>query len=208
MQALRSRGFLLVLSSPSGGGKSSLARKLIEEEEGLVLSVSTTTRPVRPGEVHGKDYFFISNKEYNAMVHGDEFLEHAEVFGNYYGTSRQFVEKHVSRAEDIVFDVDWQGAKSLKKQMPEEVVTIHILPPSTEELRRRLSSRGQDSQEVIESRMQQAASEASHYSEYDYVVINEDFDNALDNIRSILKAERVRRIRQQKLDEFVKGMIR
>jgi guanylate kinase len=197
---------MLVLSSPSGAGKSSLARKLIAGTENIVLSTSVTTRPIRPGEIDGQDYYFVDKEKFELMVRDGKFLEWASVFDNLYGTPKDKVEESLNKVQDMVFDIDWQGARSLKQRMPEDVVSIYILPPSMEELRNRLVNRSQDSIEVIEARMQKAYQEAAHYTEYDYVIINDDFDNSLLKLKSILNAEHLKRHRQLNLDRFVKGL--
>jgi guanylate kinase len=203
---LRSKGIMLVLSSPSGAGKSSLARKLIDSSENIVLSISVTTRPIRPGEIDGKDYYFVDKDSFENRVREGRFLEWASVFGNLYGTPKDKVEESLNKVQDMVFDIDWQGARSLKQRMPDDVVSIYILPPSMEELRNRLVNRSQDSIEIIESRMQKAYQEASHYIEYDYVIINDNFDESLYKLKSILNAEHLKRHRQINLDRFVKGL--
>ena len=190
------RGALLVLSSPSGAGKSSLARALLASDAELKLSVSATTRPIRPGEAEGRDYFFMTRAEFLKKVETGEMLEWAEVFGNLYGTPRAPVETWMDQGLDVLFDIDWQGARQLREAAPESVVDVFILPPSLEELERRLVSRGQDSAEVVRSRMAKAEAEMSHWSEYSYLVLNEDFDGALRKLAAILLAERLKRVRQ------------
>ncbi|MDF2966215.1 MAG: guanylate kinase [Rickettsiaceae bacterium] len=204
--SLRSKGIMLVLSSPSGAGKSSLARKLVSTSENIVLSTSVTTRPIRPGEVEGQDYYFVTKEKFESMVREGKFLEWATVFDNLYGTPKDKVEESLNKVQDMVFDIDWQGARTLKQRMPDDIVSIYILPPSMEELRNRLVNRSQDSIEVIESRMQKAYLEASHYTEYDYVIINDNFDESLLKLKSILNAEHLKRHRQINLDRFVKGL--
>ncbi|WP_205439090.1 guanylate kinase [Edwardsiella tarda] len=192
------QGTLYIVSAPSGAGKSSLIQALLKTQPAYDsrVSVSHTTRASRPGEQHGEHYYFVSVDEFQAMIARDDFLEHAEVFGNYYGTSRQAIEKVLAQGIDVFLDIDWQGARQVCNKMP-QARSIFILPPSREELARRLHGRGQDSDEVIAGRMAKAVSEMSHYSEYDYLIINDDFDVALQDLRTIIRAERLRRERQQ-----------
>lgn len=204
---LRSKGIMLILSSPSGAGKSSLARKLVRSLQNINLSVSVTTRAMRPGEVHGKDYYFVEKVVFENMVQEGKLLEWAAVFDNLYGTPKDKVEESLSAVQDMVFDIDWQGARSLKQSMPEDIVSIYILPPSMEILRNRLINRSQDSIQVIEHRMQKAYLEASHYTEYDYVIINDEFEDSLYKIKAILNAEHLKRHRQLNLDKFVKDLL-
>jgi guanylate kinase len=205
---LTRRGLMLVLSSPSGAGKTTLSRKLLEREKdnALVMSISVTTRKPRPGEVHGKDYFFVAPEEYQRMSAGNEFLEHAQVFEYRYGTPKQFVQDHLKRGTDVLFDIDWQGTRQLCEKARGEVVSIFILPPSVAELERRLKSRAQDSDEVVKKRMAKAMNEISHWGEYDYVLVNQDLDATLDKIDTILRAERLKRPRQLGLSEFIKKL--
>jgi len=198
------RGLMLVLSSPSGAGKSTIASRLLALEEELVMSVSCTTRPRRPGEADGADYHFIDLEKFNVMVEDGELLEHAKVFGNYYGTPRAQVYELIEGGNDVLFDIDWQGTQNLKAVARAEVVSVFILPPSTSELERRLEKRAQDPADVIAGRMAKASEEISHWAEYDYVVVNDDLETALSNVRSILHAERLRRERQPGLPDFVK----
>lgn len=204
-------GLMLVLSSPSGAGKTTLARKLIEQEtqnaQKIRMSVSVTTRPMRPGEVEGKDYFFVDAARFTHMIAQDELLEHAQVFDNFYGTPASFVKECLSAGVDVLFDVDWQGNQALTRSSRENLVSVFILPPSMEELERRLKSRAQDSSEIVARRMQKASAEISHWQEYDYVVINHDIESTLANITSILTAERLKRSRQTTLPAFVSGLI-
>jgi guanylate kinase len=203
---IQRRGIMLVLSSPSGAGKSTIARALLEREEKLKLSVSLTTRPPRPGEVDGKDYFFVTEEEYQARVESGDLLEHAEVFGNFYGTPRSLVEKHLAVGEDVLFDIDWQGTQQLRESARDDLVSIFILPPSIEELESRLTGRGQDSDEVVRQRMAKAADEMSHWPEYDYVIVNDVVEESISNVQSILKAERLKRVRRLGLVDFVNSM--
>ena len=194
---------MLVLSSPSGAGKTTISRALLKEDDNLVMSVSATTRPRRPGEQDGKDYFFVEPVDFNLMINRDELLEHAKVFSHYYGTPRGPVEDALSEGQDILFDIDWQGTQQLAHKARTDLVSVFILPPSTEALEKRLKTRAQDPAEVIDQRMSKAAEEISHWSEYDYVVINDDLDRCLAEVKAILTAERVRRTRRTGLIQFV-----
>ncbi|MCW8862841.1 MAG: guanylate kinase [Rhodospirillales bacterium] len=194
---------MLIMSSPSGAGKSTISRALLDCEAELTMSVSATTRPPRPGEVDGRDYYFISVDDYHRMVANGEFLEHAKVFDNYYGTPRKPVEDALSQGRDVLFDVDWQGTQQIAENAEKDLVRVFILPPSVKELERRLYNRAQDSEEVVKKRMAKAASEMSHYFEYDYIVINVDVAESVANVRSILHAERLKRERQIGLHDFV-----
>jgi guanylate kinase len=206
LRALSRRGLALVLSSPSGAGKSSIARGLLAAEPELDLSVSVTTRPMRPGEVDGKDYRFIDQAAYDDLVSAGALLEHATVFGNSYGTPRAPVEAALAAGRDVLFDIDWQGTQQVAAKMRDDLVTVFILPPTADELRRRLTTRAADSPEVIAARMAKASSEMSHFPEYDYVVVNRDLDTSIAQVRAILTAERLRRVRQTGLFEFVHGL--
>ena len=202
------RGLMLVLSSPSGAGKTTLSRRLLEAEgEHVAMSVSTTTRPPRPGEVEGRDYHFIDEATFARLAREGAFLEHATVFGNAYGTPAAPVEAALARGQDVLFDIDWQGTQQLAQKIPKDLVRVFILPPSTTELERRLCARGQDSAEVVAGRMARAAEEISHWAEYDYVIVNDDLEAALEKIRAILSAERLKRDRQTGLFEFVRGLL-
>jgi len=203
---LRRRGLMLVLSSPSGAGKTTITRRILAAEPEMEISVSVTTRPQRPGEEDGVHYHFISQDRFDAMVDQGELLEYARVFGKSYGTPRSPVEAVLSAGRDVVCDVDWQGTQQLKQRIREDLVSIFILPPSTTELERRLHTRAQDSDEVIRARMAKAADEISHWPEYDYVVINDDLDRATDEVRAILVAERLKRERQIDLPDFVRSL--
>ncbi len=200
------RGLMLVLSSPSGAGKTSICRKLLQQDTGLVLSVSATTRKKRPGEVEGKDYQFLSIQEFESRIKKSEFLEYAKVFGNYYGTPVQLVERNLKSGVDVLFDIDWQGTQQLKARAGQDLVSVFILPPSIKELEKRLFKRAQDTSEVVASRMSKSASEMSHYPEYDYVIINHDLDKSVQQVQSILCSERSRRERQIGLVDFVKHL--
>ena len=200
------RGLMLVLSSPSGAGKTSICKKLLQQDTGLVLSVSATTRKRRPGEVEGKDYQFLSIQEFESRINKSQFLEYAKVFGNYYGTPDQLVERTLKSGVDVLFDIDWQGTQQLKARARQDLVSVFILPPSIKELEKRLFKRAQDTSEVVANRMSKSASEMSHYPEYDYVVINHDLDKSVQQVQSILCAERARRERQIGLVEFVKHL--
>ena len=198
------RGLMLVLSSPSGAGKTSICKKLLQQDTGLVLSVSATTRKRRPGEVEGKDYQFLSIQEFESRINKSQFLEYAKVFGNYYGTPAQLVEGTLKSGVDVLFDIDWQGTQQLKARARQDLVSVFILPPSIKELEKRLFKRAQDTSEVVANRMSKSASEMSHYPEYDYVIINHDLDKSVQQVQSILCAERSRRERQIGLVDFVK----
>jgi guanylate kinase len=200
------RGLMLVLSSPSGAGKTTISRALLAGDPNLSMSVSVTTRAPRPGEVEGKDYYFVTVPEYDRMVRDGEFLEHAKVFDNFYGTPRSHVHKVLSAGNDILFDIDWQGTQKLTAGTREDVVTIFVLPPSHDELERRLRARAQDSDEIVRGRMARASDEMSHFAEYDYVVVNNDIEKSIAEVRSILAAERLRRTRQPGLVNFVNSL--
>jgi len=200
------RGLMLVLSSPSGAGKTTISRELLKREPGLVMSVSATTRRPRPGEVDGRDYFFKSAAEFAAMVKKGEFLEHARVFDNFYGTPRAPVDAALGAGKDVLFDVDWQGTQKLKESARADLASVFILPPSLAELEQRLRARAQDPPEVVQSRMSRAASEMSHWAEYDYIIVNVDVESSIARVQAILAAERLRRDRQSGLAEFVEEM--
>jgi guanylate kinase len=200
------RGLMFVLSSPSGAGKTTLSRLLIDRMTGLRMSVSATTRSMRPGEVDGRDYLFVDKPRFDAMVKGDELLEWATVFDNSYGTPRAPVEAALSAGQDVLFDIDWQGTQQLREKARADVVSVFILPPSAGDLEKRLHSRAQDSDEVIRKRMSRASHEMSHWAEYDYIVINHNVDDAFAEVQSILKAERLKRERRTGLVNFVRGL--
>ncbi len=201
------RGLMLVLSSPSGAGKTSISRALLDDDDGLWMSVSVTTRPKRPGEVDGKDYIFVDKPAFDAMVQNDAFLEHAKVFDNAYGTPRGPVERALEDGRDILFDIDWQGAQQVVEKMRGDVVKVFVLPPSTAELRRRLTARAQDSEDVVIARMAKAADEMTHWAEYDYVIVNDDLDRSVASVRAVLAAERLRRDRRTGLNRFVETLL-
>ncbi|MCA1360288.1 guanylate kinase [Bradyrhizobium sp. IC3069] len=200
------RGLMFVLSSPSGAGKTTLSRMLIDRMPGLKMSVSATTRAMRPGEVNGKDYTFVDKATFDAMVKADELLEWATVFDNSYGTPRGPVDAALSAGQDVLFDIDWQGTQQLKQKARADVVSVFILPPSAADLEKRLHSRAQDSDEVIRKRMSRASDEMSHWAEYDYIVINHAVDEAFAEVQSILKAERLKRERRIGLVGFVRSL--
>jgi guanylate kinase len=197
---------MFVLSSPSGAGKTTLSRLLIERMPGLKMSVSATTRPMRPGETDGSDYLFVDKARFEEMVKRHELLEWATVFDNRYGTPRAPVEAALAAGRDVLFDIDWQGTQQLREKARADVVSVFILPPSATDLEKRLNSRAQDSQEVIRSRMSRASHEMSHWAEYDYIVINRDIDEAFAEVQSILKAERLKRERRVGLTAFVREL--
>ena len=198
---------MLVLSSPSGAGKTTLSRRLLEEDKETLLSISMTTRAPRPGEVNGKDYIFVTKDEFNQRIENDEFLEYANVFGNFYGTLKNDVDKILANGEDILFDIDWQGTQQILQKKSSDVVSIFILPPSINALRDRLISRGQDTVEQIEERMKTAHGELSHWPEYTYILVNKDFEDTLAEIKSILQAERKKKTRQPNLVNLVKDLM-
>jgi guanylate kinase len=200
------RGVLFVLSSPSGAGKSTIARKLLASDDNLEMSVSVTTRPIRPGEVDGQDYHFTDLESFRARVADGDFIEWAHVFGHRYGTPHGQVEKALSEGRDVLFDIDWQGAQQLFQQAGGDVVRVFIFPPSLTELERRLRARATDSDEVITARMDRAATEISHWDGYEYVLVNEDVELCFEQVRTILNAERLKRSRQTNLIGFVRSM--
>ncbi len=201
--AIFRRGMMLVLSSPSGAGKTTLSRLLLERESGLQLSVSVTTRPPRPGEVDGVDYHFVSQERFDALRDAGDLLEYATVFGNCYGTPREPVETALGEGRDVLFDIDWQGTRQLVARAPDDVVSVFILPPSRRALEERLNGRGGDAPEIVARRMAGATNEMRHWDEYRYVVINDDLERALADIRAILRAERLVRSRNPGLSRFV-----
>ncbi|ASY62254.1 MULTISPECIES: guanylate kinase [Sinorhizobium/Ensifer group] len=201
------RGLMLVISSPSGAGKSTIARNLLEADPELSISVSVTTRARRPSEIEGRHYFFKSVREFEALKATDSLLEWAEVHGNYYGTPRDAVETAMAEGRDMLFDIDWQGAQQLQEKMAGDVVSIFILPPTMAELQSRLHRRAEDTEEVIATRLANSRAEIEHWREYDYIVVNDDLDRAFSAVRSIIEAERLRRDRRPGLFEFVNGLL-
>jgi guanylate kinase len=197
---------MMVLSSPSGAGKTTISRRLLASDNGISLSVSVTTRPPRPNEVDGRDYRFIDATEFNLMVNREQLLEHAKVFGNYYGTPRLPVENTLADGRDVLFDIDWQGTQQLTEKARDDLVSVFILPPSWHEFERRLFSRAQDEPSEINRRMAKASDEMSHWAEYDYVIINRDLEESVTAVRAILQSERLKRRRQVGLAEFVNGL--
>ena len=199
---IKRKGLMFVLSSPSGAGKTSLSRKLLELDKELFLSISYTTRPPRPGEIDGEDYFFVNNDDFADMQEQNEFLEYAKVFDYYYGNPKKPVKNILDKGRDILFDIDWQGTQQLMNNSKDDLVKVFVLPPSIEELERRLKERKQDKDEIIQKRMSRASDEMSHYAEYDYILVNDNFDETVEEIISILNAERLknhRQIRTQKI---------
>jgi guanylate kinase len=203
---IKRRGLMLVLSSPSGAGKTTLSRLLLADDPNITMSVSATTRKPRPGEEEGVDYYFLSTEDFGLKVNRGEFLEHAKVFDNYYGTPRGPVEEALSDGRDVLFDIDWQGTQQLMESAEDDLVRVFILPPSGQELEMRLKKRAQDPPEVVASRMAKASDEISHYTDYDYIIVNEDVDMSLTRLKSILTAERLKRKRQVGLSNFVRGL--
>ncbi|MDK1489061.1 guanylate kinase [Sinorhizobium sp. 7-81] len=201
------RGLMLVISSPSGAGKSTIARNLLEADPELSISVSVTTRARRPSEIEGRHYFFKSIREFEALRATDSLLEWAEVHGNFYGTPRDPVEAAMAEGRDMLFDIDWQGAQQLQEKMGGDVVSIFILPPSMAELQSRLHRRAEDSEEVIATRLANSRAEIEHWREYDYIVVNDDLDRAFSAVQAIVEAERLRRDRRPGLFEFVNGLL-
>ncbi|MEO0690674.1 MAG: guanylate kinase [Pseudomonadota bacterium] len=204
---LHRRGLLFILSSPSGAGKTTLSRMLLDADPEIKLSISATTRAPRPGEIDGVHYHFVSDARFDVMVEEDEFYEWAEVFGYRYGTPKGVIRDGLKNGQDYLFDIDWQGTQQLKQKDDQDVVTVFVLPPSLVELRRRLEARAQDTTQVIDARMERARAEISHWAEYDYVVINDNVDNCFDRVREVLEAERMRRTRQTGLIPFVRELM-
>jgi guanylate kinase len=202
------RGLMLVLSSPSGAGKSTLSRRLLQSDPNIAMSVSATTRPKRPNEIEGKDYYFVTPERFEAMVRDNAFLEHATVFGNRYGTPKMAVEALLAEGRDVLFDIDWQGAQQLSQKARDDLVRVFILPPSRAELERRLRARAEDSPEVVARRMAEANNEISRWSEYDYVIVNDDVQKAQAQLEAIVAAERLSRQRQTGLVDFVRHLTR
>ena len=205
-KSIARRGLMLVLSSPSGAGKTTLSRMLLTSERGIDLSISVTTRAKRRGEVSGRHYHFIDRKKFDQLVRDGDLLEYAEVFGNGYGTPRKPVEKALKQGRDVLFDIDWQGTQQLRERSRDDLVSVFLLPPSSGELSRRLHTRALDDKKVIRARMAKSGDEMSHWPEYDYVVVNRDLDRAFGDVRAILHAERLKRERQTGLSAFVRGL--
>ncbi|WP_036253342.1 guanylate kinase [Methylobacter sp. BBA5.1] len=200
-------GKLYIIAAPSGAGKTSLVKQLVADLDSLTVSISHTTRPMRPGEAHGRDYYFVSIADFQAMLEQQAFLEHARVFDNFYGTARQTVQENLSQGLDVILEIDWQGAQQIKQLLPDSQ-SIFILPPSTAVLQQRLRNRGQDDEQIIARRMRDAVAEMSHYHEFDYLVVNDDFEQALAALKSILIANRLTRQRQQhKLAPLLKALL-
>jgi len=206
MIEIQRRGLLLVMSSPSGAGKTTLSKRLLASDGNITMSVSVTTRNPRPGEVDGKDYHFISHEEFGRLRDRNDLLEYAEVFGNFYGTPKRPVTEALQGGRDVLFDIDWQGTQQMAQAMEDDLVRIFILPPSAEELRLRLINRAQDSASTVAKRMAKAADEISHWPEYDYVIVNENIDTAARQLDSILTAERLKRRRRTGLTQFVRDL--
>lgn len=200
------RGLMLVLSSPSGAGKTTLSRLLLAKDRSVELSISVTTRPRRPGETDGKHYHFIDAARFDSMVKNGELLEWAEVFGNRYGTPRALVERTLAEGRDVLFDLDWQGTQQLREKVPTDLVSVFVLPPTVQSLAKRLETRAQDSNTVIRGRMAKASDEMSHWAEYDYVIVNNDLNTAFADLNAILAAERLKRERQTGLSDFVRSL--
>jgi guanylate kinase len=204
--AIQRRGLMLVLSSPSGAGKTTLSRQLLDNDKQIQLSVSCTTRQKRRGERDGVDYRFVDTATFRGMIERKQFLEYAEVFGNYYGTPNAPVDEALATGRDVLFDIDWQGTQQLRDKGRADLVTVFILPPSTRDLEKRLLTRAQDTKETVAQRMAKAADEMSHWAEYDYVIVNRDLDHAFAEVRAILAAERLKRVRQTGLSDFVRSI--
>jgi len=205
--SLLRRGLMFVLSSPSGAGKTTIAHRLLQEDMEIAMSISVTTRPIRPGETDGLDYSFTDRAEFKAMIERDEFLEWAEVFGHLYGTPKAQIRAGLKEGQDFLFDIDWQGTQQLYQRMETDVVRVFLLPPSIAALEQRLRSRGTDSEEVIRSRMDRARDEIGHWDGYDYVVVNEDVESCFQQVHGILRAERLRRARQTGLVDFTRSLM-
>jgi len=201
------RGLCFVLSSPSGAGKTTISRIILEKNKDIAMSISYTTRAPRPLEKDGEDYFFTSKESFRKMVDNDEFLEYAEVFGHFYGTPRKFVEEQLKSGKDVLFDIDWQGTQQLTEKMGEDIVSVFILPPSMAELQKRLEQRAQDAEDVVQKRMKKASREISHWNEYDYVIVNNELEIATETVQRILEAERLKRYRQPYLENFVQDLL-
>jgi guanylate kinase len=204
---IRRRGIMLVLSSPSGAGKTTLTRNLLEQEENVSLSISVTTRERRPSEIEGVHYFFLSKRRFENMRDSGELLEWAEVHGNFYGTPREPVEKALAEGRDVLFDIDWQGTRQLLEKMRDDVVTVFVLPPTAEELKARLERRAEDSKVIIAQRLQNAFEEIAHWREYNYILVNRDLDKSFARLRAILTAERLKRVKMLDLENFVEAIL-
>ena len=205
--SLSEKGILVILSSPSGAGKTSIARALVEGNENFLFSVSATTRKSRPGELNGREYHFLTVDEFRQKINDGQFLEHAKVFGNLYGTPLQTVRDSISQGKDLIFDVDWQGGKQIRNSsLSKFVISIFILPPSIKELHERLMKRAQDSSDIVKDRMRKSIDEIMHWKEYDYVIVNRDFDKTLNEVKSIIVSEKLRRFRNNKLEKFVETL--
>ncbi len=205
--SLSKKGVLVILSSPSGAGKTSIARALVEENKNFLFSVSATTRKSRPGEVNGREYHFLTVNEFRERINDGQFLEHAKVFGNLYGTPLEPVMESINYGKDLIFDVDWQGGKQIRSSsLSKFVISIFILPPSIKALQERLMKRAQDSSETVKDRMTKSIGEIMHWKEYDYVIVNNDFEQTLDEVKSIITSEKLRRVRNSQLEEFVKTL--
>ena len=203
MQSNQRKGLMLVLSSPSGAGKTSICKKILETEKNLVMSISYTTRPKRKSEEDGKDYFFVKKKKFDELQEKNFFVESALVFDHFYGTPKNFIENNIRKGKDILFDIDWQGAQKLVDYSKNDVVSIFVLPPSNKILLERLKKRNEDSDEIVKKRMSKAKSEISHWIEYDYIIINHDITKSADEVKTILFAERKKRIRQKFIFDFI-----
>lgn len=203
---MQRRGLMLVLSSPSGAGKTTLSRRLLQSDPSITLSVSATTRKPRLNEIDGQDYQFIDDAEFERRAKAGEFLEHANVFGNRYGTPKSAVMAELENGKDVLFDIDWQGTQQLRQQARDDVVSVFVLPPSHDELERRLRARAQDAEDVVQKRMAKAADEISHWAEYDYIIINDDVTRAQTQLETILAAERLKRIRQLGISAFARTL--
>ena len=206
MQNNQRKGLMLILSSPSGAGKTSICKKILEKEKNLVMSISYTTRPKRKSEEEGKDYIFVKKKKFDELQSKNFFVESALVFDHFYGTPKNFIEKNIKRGRDILFDIDWQGAQKLVDYSKNDVVSIFVLPPSNKILLERLKKRNEDSDKIVEKRMSKAKSEISHWIEYDYVIINKDIKKSAEEVLTILNAERKKRVRQKFIFEFIEKL--
>ena len=205
--SLSEKGVLAILSSPSGAGKTSVARALVEENKNFLFSVSATTRKSRPGEVNGREYHFLTVDEFRERINDGQFLEHAKVFGNLYGTPKEFVMESIDDGKDLIFDVDWQGGKQIRSSsLSKFVISIFILPPSIKALQERLMKRAQDSSETVKDRMTKSIGEIMHWKEYDYVIVNNDFEQTLNEVKSIITSEKLRRVRNSQLREFIETL--